>query len=111
MHHNFEANLQPRQIVIYPPEEHEDGLSTEWGFTCEHHKERVQQCEDCGASMTMAFSQAGPEGSQHELHLWYRLVYEFQVGIRVPNRDHKCDPMRNPSCREAEQEKTKKEHG
>ena len=102
MHHEIDADLKPLTITLHFPQEHEGGLTSEYGFTCPHNKkEIVQSCDDCGAKMDSSFVQVGEESPHHFLNQLWRLTYDFQVGIRLGNKDHKCDPLRNPSCKAA----------
>ena len=101
MHHEIDANLKPITVTLYPPEIHDGEAESDWGFTCPHSDDLVQSCDECGANMTSSFVQVGTESPHHFLNQLWRLTYDFQVGIRLGNKDHKCDPLRNPSCKAA----------
>ena len=105
MHHaiSFESKLKPLTVTIYPPEFHvdENNVASDWGFVCPHSKKLVQQCDDCGAKMEVAFNQAAPESPQHLLHTFFCWTYEVRLGVLLPNQAHKCDPERNPTCHAA----------
>ena len=107
MHHEieFEPKLKPLTVTIYPPEFHvdENKVASDWGFTCPCDKKLKQSCDHCGASMTVAFNTAAPESPQHLLHSFFRWTYEVQLGVLLPNQQHKCHPD-NPSCQAARRE-------
>ena len=101
-HHEIDADLRPRTVTLHFPQQHEEGVGTDFGFECPHSKGKVvQSCDDCGASMTMQFAQGAPESPIDVLTVSYRVVYELQIGVRLGNKQHKCDPQRNPACRAA----------
>lgn len=101
MHHEIQADLKPLAIVLHFPQEHEDGVTDEYGFTCPHSKKQiVQSCDECGAKMDASFTQAGEESPVHFLHVLYRLTYDFKVAIVMGNPEHKCD-TRRPDCKAA----------